>query len=255
MRAAGGAMARGVASGAAAVAVHAALAVVLSSVRADDAVPVSEPITVEILSVSEPPLPVAPVPEPEPPALAPEPAPPAAPPPAPRLARRVAPAPQPAPEPAAPSPAAEPVLPAVTSPASTTGEQVPPGEPAGSQDATAPAPSAAVTGTGGTGAPGGSATRAPDSQARAPQLAGGATWKCPFPAEADDAEIHRAVVGLQVEVDAGGEVMAVNPISDPGHGFAREAMRCARRKRWAPGLDSAGQAIKAIAVVNVRFER
>jgi outer membrane biosynthesis protein TonB len=90
---------------------------------------------------------------------------------------------------------------------------------------------------------------------RAPSLASGLQWDCPFPVEADDAGIDTAVVGLRVEVAADGKVREARALSDPGHGFAREARRCALSKRWAPGLDRAGNPTLAIALVKVRFER
>jgi periplasmic protein TonB len=90
---------------------------------------------------------------------------------------------------------------------------------------------------------------------RAPTLASGLHWDCPFPVEADDAGIDSAVVGLRVEVAADGKVKEARALTDPGHGFGREARRCALSKRWAPGLDRAGRATVAIAMVNVRFER
>jgi protein TonB len=90
---------------------------------------------------------------------------------------------------------------------------------------------------------------------RAPQLAGGAEWDCPFPPEADSADIDHALVTLRVAVDAGGAVQSVNATADPGHGFGREARRCAQSKRWAPGRDRAGSPTSAVALVNVRFDR
>jgi protein TonB len=90
---------------------------------------------------------------------------------------------------------------------------------------------------------------------RAPALASGLHWDCPFPVEADDAGIDSAVVGLRVEVAADGKVREAKALADPGHGFAREARRCALSKRWAPGLNRAGQPVVAVALVNVRFER
>jgi protein TonB len=90
---------------------------------------------------------------------------------------------------------------------------------------------------------------------RAPALASGLHWDCPFPVEADAAGIDAALVGLRVEVAADGRVREARALSDPGHGFAREARRCALSKRWAPGLDRTGNPTVAIAMVNVRFER
>lgn len=90
---------------------------------------------------------------------------------------------------------------------------------------------------------------------RAPQLAGGSSWDCPFPAEADDAGLDHAVVTLRIEVAADGHVVQVNAARDPGHGFGREAKRCALGKRWAPGLDRDGHATSVVTRVNVRFDR
>lgn len=105
------------------------------------------------------------------------------------------------------------------------------------------------------GAVGGTGKNPAVDLTRAPRLASGLNWDCPFPVEADDAGIDSAVVGLRVEVAADGKVREAKATKDPGYGFGREARRCALSKRWAPGLDRAGQPITAIALVNVRFER
>jgi protein TonB len=90
---------------------------------------------------------------------------------------------------------------------------------------------------------------------RAPRLANAGAWDCPFPNEADDLGIDRALVSLEVRVAEDGHALATTVTSDPGSGFAREAQRCALRKRWSPGLDRAGHPRFAIAFVNVRFDR
>lgn len=108
------------------------------------------------------------------------------------------------------------------------------------------------------GVPGGTGTARPPppvDRSRAPALAGGSHWDCPFPLEADDAGVDHAVVTLRIEVAADGRVVSASPSADPGHGFGREARRCAMSKRWAPGLDESGAAIGATTVVNVRFDR
>jgi protein TonB len=105
------------------------------------------------------------------------------------------------------------------------------------------------------GVEGGTGTHLLGDLSRAPVLAGGATWSCPFPAEADDAGLDHATVALRVEVGADGSVVSARSTSDPGYGFAREAKRCALSKRWAAGLDRAGKPIRAVALVNVRFDR
>lgn len=106
-----------------------------------------------------------------------------------------------------------------------------------------------------TGAPGGTGHEPAGDLSRAPALAGGASWDCPFPLEADEAHIDHAVVGLRVEVAADGGVRRVTATSDPGNGFGREARHCAERKHWAPGADRAGRPAPAVALVNVRFDR
>jgi periplasmic protein TonB len=90
---------------------------------------------------------------------------------------------------------------------------------------------------------------------RAPRLAGGASWSCPFPPEADVAGVNQAAVALRVSVGASGSVSAVQVTSEPGYGFGRAAKRCAMSKRWDPGLDASGRSVDATAVVNVRFVR
>ncbi|QSQ19459.1 energy transducer TonB [Pyxidicoccus parkwayensis] len=196
--------------------------------------------------------------------------------------------PPPAPPPPVEEPRAEPVrvkaAPAARTPAPRTTNAPPPAAAQAAQVATA-APEVADFGdtfvvgkgssyAGGTTESGGTATHAVrDANARAggveggtgtdlagdrsrrPALAGGARWDCPFPGEADDAGIDHGVVTLRVEVDAEGSVLSAAVTSDPGHGFGREARRCALSKRWSPGLDRAGQPTRAVALVNVRFAR
>lgn len=107
---------------------------------------------------------------------------------------------------------------------------------------------------GGVGGGRGTDTSAVD-RSRPPALAGDARWDCPFPEEADDAEITDALVTLRVRVATDGAVERVDVVQDPGDGFGREARRCALRKRWQPGRDRAGRALATHALVNVRFYR
>jgi protein TonB len=105
------------------------------------------------------------------------------------------------------------------------------------------------------GVEGGRGTGAAGDRSRPPRLAGAAEWDCPFPEEADDAQIDHAVVTLRIEIGADGGVLDVRVTADPGAGFGREARRCALSKPWAPGLDRAGNPTAATSVVNVRFDR
>jgi protein TonB len=102
-------------------------------------------------------------------------------------------------------------------------------------------------------APGGS-PGSPDL-ARHPALGEAANWQCPFPPEANADHIDHAVVTIRVEVAASGTARSVTVVKDPGHGFAREARRCALSKKWSPALDREGAAVAGSAIVNVRFAR
>jgi protein TonB len=94
---------------------------------------------------------------------------------------------------------------------------------------------------------------APVDRSQKPRLAGGTEWSCPFPPEAEEDGIDRAVVGLEVEIAADGRVLGVSVQSDPGSGFGREARACALRKRWLPALDRSGQPVQQKHRLNVSF--
>ena len=245
-------------AGAGTVFVHIALVSLATWVGAGVALKKGAPPAVtQMVEIELPPPPAAPEPEP-----APEP------PPEPKPLRAVR-APAPAPEvekpaepEAAPPPEAAQAAQVVTAPAEVVdfGNTFVTGNSAkfaggvteqGGTSATAVRAANARAG----GVPGGTGTDVTADRSRPPRLAGGAVWDCPFPIEADDAGLDHAVVGLRVEVNAAGSVVRADAIKDPGHGFGREARRCAQRKRWAPGIDSAGRPIAASALIKVRFER
>jgi protein TonB len=94
---------------------------------------------------------------------------------------------------------------------------------------------------------------APVDRSRAPRLAAGTDWSCPFPAEAEEEGLDHAVVGLEVEVSPSGALLAVSVQQDPGSGFGREARACALKKHWLPGLDKSGQPIQQKHRLNVTF--
>jgi protein TonB len=98
------------------------------------------------------------------------------------------------------------------------------------------------------------ASAAPDLSRQA-HLAGGSRWRCPFPPEADSAQIDSALVRLRVDVDAAGKAKHASVLRDPGFGFGREAVRCALTSEWTAALDRGGAPLDASAVVDVRFER
>jgi protein TonB len=212
---------------------------------------VSEMIEVEIPAPPPPP-PPEPEPEPEPPKAAPPPPPVAKAPPKPA---------EPPPQ-AAPPPAAAEAAQVLDAPSDVVdfGDTFVAGkgtsyaggttESAGTSKTAVRSPNARAAGViGGTG------TDVNASLARKPRLAGGLQWDCPFPSEADDFGVDHAAVTLRVEVGADGKVTSATATTDPGHGFAREARRCALSKRWQPGLDRAGNAISDVALINVRFDR
>jgi periplasmic protein TonB len=117
------------------------------------------------------------------------------------------------------------------------------------------------TGTGGVGtAP--SAIAAPSAivgkgkgRARRARLAGGASWDCAFPAEADVAQVDHAVVTLRIAVAQTGATQSVSIEADPGNGFGREARTCAMRKQFDPALDAEGNPVDGSSLINVRFDR
>jgi len=113
-----------------------------------------------------------------------------------------------------------------------------------------------------TGVPGGTGTApAPpvrrDDRSRAPGLLGSVDWNdCPFPGEADAEQIDQAFVLIQVKVKPDGSPENVTVLQDPGHGFGREARKCAMRKKYSQGLDPDGNPIGGTTKpFRVRFER
>jgi protein TonB len=79
--------------------------------------------------------------------------------------------------------------------------------------------------------------------------------RCPFPAEADAEQIDEAVVGISVSVSAEGKPASVAITSDPGHGFAREARKCALRESYTPALNVDGTPVPGTYAVRFRFTR
>jgi protein TonB len=96
-----------------------------------------------------------------------------------------------------------------------------------------------------------------DDKSRSAGLLGSSDWNdCPFPGEADAEQIDRQAVLIKVHVKPDGSPESVDVVQDPGHGFGREARKCAMRKKYAPGLDPNGNPIGSITKpFRVRFER
>lgn len=81
-------------------------------------------------------------------------------------------------------------------------------------------------------------------------------WNCPWPAEADALSIHEQVVVLRAVVRPDGSVASAELIADPGYGFGRIALTCARRQRFPPATDEHGRPITATSPpLRVRFTR
>lgn len=119
-------------------------------------------------------------------------------------------------------------------------------------------PAAANTGVvGGTGTAPAPPPPRKDDKSRQPGLLGSVDWNdCPFPGEADADQIDQAFVMIQVKVKPDGSPESVSVLQDPGHGFGREAKKCAMRKKYSQGLDPDGQAIGGTTKpFRVRFER
>lgn len=89
-----------------------------------------------------------------------------------------------------------------------------------------------------------------------PAGVGEAEWRCPWPAEADAAQIDEQAVILRVSVRADGTARTARLVADPGHGFGRAAVACALATRFAPARDRRGQPIDAESPpIRVRFTR
>jgi protein TonB len=81
-------------------------------------------------------------------------------------------------------------------------------------------------------------------------------WQCPWPQEADLAEIDQQAVIIRVAVTADGAASRVDLVKDPGHGFGLAARTCALRTRFEPAKDKNGNRIAALSPpIRVRFTR
>jgi protein TonB len=87
-------------------------------------------------------------------------------------------------------------------------------------------------------------------------LSGSSEWKCPWPSEADAEQIDEAYVSVQVATRPDGTAERVTILSDPGHGFAREARQCAMRERYNAALDHDGNPMPGLTkAFRIHFER
>ena len=82
------------------------------------------------------------------------------------------------------------------------------------------------------------------------------SWSCPWPHEADTAQIDEQTVVIRVVVTPDGSPESAEVVSDPGHGFAQAAAACAMRTRFTPAQDREGEPVRARSPpIRVRFTR
>jgi TonB family protein len=94
------------------------------------------------------------------------------------------------------------------------------------------------------------------SKARPPQLRS-RNWPCGWPEEAEELDLEHVAVTVRVKVNADGSLADVTVLKDPGYGFGKRAVWCARTKvRFDPALDPNGQPVAGeTPAINVHFER
>ena len=82
-------------------------------------------------------------------------------------------------------------------------------------------------------------------------------WPCGWPPEAEELDIEETFVTIRAAVKADGALADVEVLSDPGYGFGRRAVWCARSKvKFEPALDAAGNPIAGnTPPLRVRFVR
>jgi len=115
------------------------------------------------------------------------------------------------------------------------------------------------------GTPGGTGTApAPPAPAvdrtRALSLTGTSDWNCGdlFPSEADSEQINDMYVTVEVTVNGEGRVTSARPVNDPGHGFGRAGVQCAKRQgrdMFNVALDQNGNPIEAKKSFRIHFTR
>jgi protein TonB len=82
------------------------------------------------------------------------------------------------------------------------------------------------------------------------------TWTCPWPAEADAEQVDEQTVVIRVRVAEDGTVQVAELVSDPGGGFGRAALSCARRTRFQAARNAMGGPTEAWSPpIRVHFTR
>ena len=83
-----------------------------------------------------------------------------------------------------------------------------------------------------------------------------ADWACPWPKEAERADVNEESATVRVTVDGAGKPLSVRIVRDPGFGFGAAAAACAMRELYAAARDAAGNPISAeSAPIRVTFTR
>jgi protein TonB len=108
---------------------------------------------------------------------------------------------------------------------------------------------------GGTGAPTAAPAPVGPDRSHAAVLGGGKEWQCPFPPEADAAQVDEAQVMLEVQIRPDGSAGSVTVLKDPGYSFGREARNCALRQHHTAATDHDGNPIASTIKVKVKFSR
>jgi protein TonB len=102
---------------------------------------------------------------------------------------------------------------------------------------------------------------APGPQLAAPDLSTRVSlqddsWSCPWPSDAETAQIDEQTVTIRVVVEPDGSVASTEIISDPGHGFGPAAATCAVQTHFTPAHDRKGAPVRAKSPpIRVRFTR
>jgi protein TonB len=97
----------------------------------------------------------------------------------------------------------------------------------------------------------------PDAPSRAtPVEPVSGDWVCPWPKEAERADVNEESATVRVVVDAEGVPQSVRIVRDPGFGFGAAAAACAMRETYAAARDASGKPTRAeSAPIRVTFSR
>lgn len=80
-------------------------------------------------------------------------------------------------------------------------------------------------------------------------------WACAWPREAESEAGDTQSATVRITVGADGRLESASIEADPGLGFGRAALECARAMRYAPALDAQGTPTRSTVSVRVRFWR